>query len=333
MRRVETVERELQPIAQRVDTRSVEPPELLLRERDPQRERIGRRGVREQREHIRGPPAAQQEVGVGREQIDARPLAFTRGGRERRAVVRFRVLRGAERLGSLRRERLDPTAQLGRQRPRLRQCMREVLIGAAGLAGHRAHGARARAGDGRVREQHEPRTLAPARVVVRAHEVDRRECEPRRDAARVALDHSLEIRARVVEAMLALRDVRAPQRDLERRVAIIAPRRERALRVRDEPRLAFRAKQFEIALRELSGDRCRARLARELGAKRGYRLPLAARARRQALEHLRIVARHERRAERGELESAEREQRGTKDGGACAPPPQPTYSETLRTRR
>ncbi len=181
--------------------------------------------------------------------------------------MRFGVTPGAERLARLRRKRLDPDAQLGRQRLGVRHCMREVLIGASGLAGHRAHGARARARDGRVREQNEPRALAPARVVVRAHEVDRREREPCRDATRVALDHSLEIRERVVEAMLALRDLGAPLRDLERRVAIVAPRRERALRVRDEPRLAFRAKQFEVALRELGGDRGQARLARELGAK------------------------------------------------------------------
>ncbi len=98
--------------------------------------------------------------------------------------------------------------------------------------------------------------------------------------------------------MLALRDLGAPLRDLERRVAIVAPRRERALRVRDEPRLTLRAKQFEIVPRELRGDRGGSRLTIELGAKRGYRLPLAAGARRQALEHLRAVARHERRAER-----------------------------------
>ena len=79
--------------------------------------------------------------------------------------------------------------------------------------------------------------------------------------------------------MLALRDLGAPLRDLERRVAIVAPRRERALRVRDEPRLTFRAKQFEIVPRELRGDRGGSRLTIELGAKRGYRLPLAAGAR------------------------------------------------------
>src|SRR6185295_17471582 len=140
--------------------------------------------------------------------------------------------------------------------------MSEVLICAAGLPGHRAHCARARARDGRVREQYEPGTFAPTRVVVGAHEVDRCECEPRGDAARVALDHSLEIRERFVEAMLALRDLRASLKDLERRVAIVAPRRERALRVRDEPRLAFRAKQFEITPRKLGGDGRRARLAR-----------------------------------------------------------------------
>ena len=122
----------------------------------------------------------------------------------------------------------------GGSSPARASCSFEKFVGARGFAAHRLHGGQAAAGDRRVLEQHEPAAFAARGGVVGAHDVDRREREPRLRVARRAREHALELRARGVEAMLGLRDLRAPERDLERRLRIRAPGAEAALRVRDQ---------------------------------------------------------------------------------------------------
>ena len=186
-------------------------------------------------------------MAVGRKRVLRCGIPAIHGGRERRAVVIRRSLSGcrsttaAERLGRLRRERFEPS---GERRARARPIPSRARETRAPAPPPPSRPARPRGM--RLRPTHRAATRAwrkrggyPRSRRARAR---LRQREPRLRLARHSLEQALELGLCFVEAVLELGDLRAQQRDLDRRLSKRAPRGELALCVRDEARIAFDAK-------------------------------------------------------------------------------------------